>query len=85
MNRRYIRRVDAERILRRGQDSLALLGDVLVEEVVARCAGVTSEAEAKAVLDAEIQKMLRAADAVERDILAQIEGATDPLEDGFYG
>jgi hypothetical protein len=77
----YIPREEAARILRRAQRSVLSLGDVLAEEAAARCAGVTSEAEAEAILETEVEKMLRALDAVERDIRNELGAATIEEDD----
>lgn len=83
--KRYIRQADADRILRRGQATVAALADALFDEVSTRRTGATTEAERAAILNEEIGKMIVAFDAVEAAVLTEIESASISPGDAEHG
>jgi len=74
--RQHIRASDADRILHRGRQTLRELGKTLAEQAASRCADTTDEAEAKRILEEEVTEMLRAVNALEAAILAEIAAAS---------
>ena len=72
---RYVRKADADPILDKSKEALAALGDGFARAVAERITPSMKEPQIRAILEAEVELMLKAVDQVEAETYAQIDDA----------
>lgn len=81
--KKYIQQADADRVIDKSKAALAALADELARAIAERITPGMKEPQIRAIMEAEIELMLKGVNQVEAETYAQIDSAT--VEDDGEG